>query len=295
MKFFKLIFIIELVHLVDFCEASLHTWGVRGYYGNFHNTLIETDLRLSFKDRRKLVETKLVEYNSTTPKNYTIIYRYYQNYMKPVSHIEINVNNVSTDRDSSRDLGTLYILNPEIEEPEIHKLLPSFQSESSGDIEQTTSSQYYFGTAREIFLFTATIHVNNTKNVLATLTIWERDYLPFTYVLEGGPENNKSLTFLYMNDAFPSPKPYVLSSIGERQNGDCLLHFESRNVTNHRHFPSRAFSYSGEDEYLTYVRFTFNVTNKTSARCMEINCFIWVLVSDCHRFGEYVVRRRSGI
>lgn len=175
--------------------------------------------------------------------------------MKPVSHIEINVNNVSYG-------GVQYRQQQRLRDY-VH--FNSLQSESSGDIEKTTSSQYYYGTAREIFIFTATIHVNNTKNVLATLTIWERDYLPFTYVLEGGPENNKSLAFLYMTDAFPSPKSYVLSSIGERQNGDCLLHFESRNVTNHRHFPSRAFSYSGEDEYLTYVRFTFNVTNNICA------------------------------
>lgn len=95
-------------------------------------------------------------------------------------------------------------------------------------------------------------------NVLATLTIYEKYYLPFTYVLDGGPENNKSLTFLYTKDAFPSTKPYVLTSIGKRQNSDELLHFEHRNVTNYSRFPSKVFSYNG-GEYLTYVRFSFNV------------------------------------
>ncbi|KAG4067682.1 hypothetical protein HA402_005454 [Bradysia odoriphaga] len=208
MKFFELIFVIELVHLFDVFEASLHTWGQRGYY-----------------DRNKLVETKLIEYNSTTPKNYTIIYRYYQHYMKPVSHIEINVNN----------------------------------TESNGYINRTTSGQYYYGTLRDIYLFTAQIHINNTKNVLATVTIYETNYLEFTYVLKGGPENNKSFTFLYMTDAFPSPQPYVQTSIGKRQTGDDLLHFESRTVTNYNRFPSRVFSYGGAvGEYLTYVRFSLN-------------------------------------
>lgn len=115
---------------------------------------------------------------------------------------------------------------------------------------------------REILIFDAKIHINNVTNVVATLTIYENGYVPFTYVLEGGPKNNKSITYVYMKDAVPSPKPYFHNSIGQRQTGDELIHFESRNVTNYNRFPSKAFSYDGKEleQYLTYVSFSFNVS-----------------------------------
>ncbi len=124
----------------------------------------------------------------------------------------------------------------------------------------------YDYTMQEIFIFTATIHIENTKNVLANVTIYESGSVTITnkFLLEGGPQNNKSLTYISIKDAFPSSKPYVRSSIGKRQKGDKLLHFESKNVMNYNRFPSKAFSYHGT-EYLTYVRFSFNVSNSLNS------------------------------
>lgn len=67
-----------------------------------------------------------------------------------------------------------------------------------------------------------------------------------------------------MKDASPPPsKSNVQTSIGKRQTGDRLLHFESKDVRNYSRFPSRAFSYNGSDrdEYLTYAKFSFSVSN----------------------------------
>ncbi|XP_037035160.1 uncharacterized protein LOC119073661 [Bradysia coprophila] len=70
-------------------------------------------------------------------------------------------------------------------------------------------------------------------------------------------ESTNSYTVVYVKNARPPKKPSASNSIGARQKGDRLIHFESRNVTNISRFPSRAFEYSG-DESITYVRFAFN-------------------------------------
>lgn len=72
--------------------------------------------------------------------------------------------------------------------------------------------------------------------------------------------DTKSLTFVYKKNSNKSlkTKPFAQNAIGRRRNGDKLVYFESRNVTNASRFPSRAFEYSG-NAYITYVGFSFNV------------------------------------
>ncbi|KAG4066715.1 hypothetical protein HA402_007351 [Bradysia odoriphaga] len=68
----------------------------------------------------------------------------------------------------------------------------------------------------------------------------------------------KSMTFIYKKNADSSrKKPFAQNAVGRRREGDSLLHFESRNITNSSRFPSRAFEYSGSD-FITYVGFSFN-------------------------------------
>lgn len=70
----------------------------------------------------------------------------------------------------------------------------------------------------------------------------------------------KSITFIYKKNAdLLQVKPFAQNAIGRRRENDELVHFESRNVTNISRFPSRVFEYSGS-EYITYVGFSFNVT-----------------------------------
>lgn len=106
--------------------------------------------------------------------------------------------------------------------------------------------------------FFAKIRIDPTSDVRATLKIYKTGpHTPYLNVRYGGA--SKSVTFIYSKPA-PSVKESinVQSSIGQRQNGDELVHFQSRNVTNLNRFPSRAFQYAGED-YITYVGFSFNV------------------------------------
>lgn len=71
---------------------------------------------------------------------------------------------------------------------------------------------------------------------------------------------SKSFTIVYAKNALPTKKPFIQNSLGKRLQGDKLIHFVSRNVTNASRFPSKLFEYVGED-YITYVRFSFNVSN----------------------------------
>lgn len=72
----------------------------------------------------------------------------------------------------------------------------------------------------------------------------------------------RSLAFVYKKNA-TNPigiKSFAQNAIGRRRKGDELIYFQSRNVTNASRFPSRAFEYSGSNEYITYVGFSFNVS-----------------------------------
>lgn len=77
--------------------------------------------------------------------------------------------------------------------------------------------------------------------------------------------DTKSITFVYKKRADSlQAKPFAQNAIGRRRKNDELVHFESRNVTNISRFPSRAFEYSGS-EYITYVGFSFNVTERNQS------------------------------
>ncbi len=90
----------------------------------------------------------------------------------------------------------------------------------------------------------------------------------FMPAISGWPFNkddaaSKSFTVVYVRNATATPSTSTVtkytSSIGRRQPDDRLIHFESRNVTNHSRFPSRAFEYTGDDS-ITCVKFAFNVS-----------------------------------
>lgn len=103
--------------------------------------------------------------------------------------------------------------------------------------------------------YDATIHIKNATHVTANLTIYTFN-LP--YYLKG--LSRYSVTYVHVKNTTAIQTPHSQNSIGERRRGDELIYFNSRNVTNINRFPSKAFEYSGS-EYLTYVRFSFNVRN----------------------------------
>lgn len=110
-------------------------------------------------------------------------------------------------------------------------------------------------------LIEAKIHINNASNVTATIRIYRMGVIErpnFNSWLREDYDT-KSMTFIYKKNADASRrKPFAQNAIGRRRQGDKLLHFESRNITNMSQFPSRAFEYSGLD-FITYAAFSFNV------------------------------------
>lgn len=104
--------------------------------------------------------------------------------------------------------------------------------------------------------YDATIHINNATNVTATLTIYTFNLPSYLRGLA-----RHSITYVYVRNTTSVSHPYAQTAIGKRRTGDKLIYFESRNVTNMNRFPSRVFEYSGSDDYLTHVRFSFNVRN----------------------------------
>jgi len=108
----------------------------------------------------------------------------------------------------------------------------------------------------------AKVTIPNTKHGSATISVFGESNLPFGY-MEAFRRMEilhfQSLTYIYVKKTLPPPIPklYAQNAIGNRQPGDQLIYFESRNVTNSSRFPSRGFQYSG-DEYITYVGFSFN-------------------------------------
>lgn len=112
----------------------------------------------------------------------------------------------------------------------------------------------------------ATISIPHAHNVTATISLrgFGMNLMP---ILQGWPFDKedtspKSYTVIYVKNATarPSEKTVASNSIGNRQPGDQLIYFESRNVTNVSRFPSRAFEYSGDEYSITYVGFAFNVS-----------------------------------
>lgn len=112
----------------------------------------------------------------------------------------------------------------------------------------------------------ATISIPNARNVTATISL--RGFVMILMpTLQRWPFDKedtsaKSYTVVYVKNATstPSNKTFASNSIGNRQPGDQLIYFESRNVTNVSRFPSRAFEYSGDEYAITYVGFAFNVS-----------------------------------
>lgn len=112
----------------------------------------------------------------------------------------------------------------------------------------------------------AKVNIYSGVNVRVTIWVHGESKLPFGYFKAFRDIENvelKSLTFIYVKNALPpiSSKEYAQNAIGNRRNGDQLIYFETRNVTNFNRFPSRAMQYSGKgNEYITYVGFSFNVS-----------------------------------
>lgn len=135
-----------------------------------------------------------------------------------------------------------------------------FQSPSNGTIEaiKTNQKHPYLDVVIPITNFYAKIHINSTLNVKVTLKVYKSG--TYTFVPSfGNLEVTKSLVIIYAKNASPTQKPFAQNSIGTRQKGDRLIHFQTRNVTNQSRFPSRSFEYVGEDS-ITYVGFSFNVS-----------------------------------
>lgn len=115
----------------------------------------------------------------------------------------------------------------------------------------------------------AKVNIHNAQHAKASVSVFGTSNLPFGYMQAFRQMEQihcKSLTYIYVKKTLPPTvqKLYAQNSIGNRRHGDQLIHFESRNVTNSSKFPSRGFQYAG-DEYLTYVGFSFNVSQNSFA------------------------------
>lgn len=125
--------------------------------------------------------------------------------------------------------------------------------------------------SKEAQTFIGRVRVNDAKNVTATLSVYGKAAPPPPrYISTQGflslfdpSKLTKSLTYIHVKNASVSDlKPFSQNSIGQRRQGDQLIYFESKNVTNISRFPSKLFEYSGSvsNEYITYVGFSFNVS-----------------------------------
>lgn len=114
----------------------------------------------------------------------------------------------------------------------------------------------------------AKIYVNDTLKVKATLKVYKRG--SYTYLPSFGQlEVTKSFTIIYAKNAASSKNQFAQNAIGKRRNGDQLVYFESRNVTNVSRFPSRAIQFAG-DAYITYVGFSFNVSGTIMSCALKL-------------------------
>lgn len=124
--------------------------------------------------------------------------------------------------------------------------------------------------SREAKRLRVRIRIPNARKVYATIdmsgeTVNHPDFeasLEFYNQYLSRTAESSSVAMVFRKNAIRSvaTKPNFQNSIGLRQSGDELLHFESRNVTNISRFPSRSFQYvGGNDTRITYVGFSFNV------------------------------------
>lgn len=111
----------------------------------------------------------------------------------------------------------------------------------------------------------STINVINGTNVSVTATINGFDSTISSSTLMQIFDQKtyfqpKSFTLIYIHNATQSK--YRKISIGQRQTGDKLLTFESKNVTISNRFAETEFEFENESTYLTYVGFSFSVSIK---------------------------------
>lgn len=115
----------------------------------------------------------------------------------------------------------------------------------------------------------ATIHIPNATHVIAKINMSGQaakfqHSLAFVEVYHNHASKNapsRSLAMVFEKNVTSAVKQHSQNVIGTRQNGDELLYFESRNVTNRNRFPSRSFEYVGDDKTrITYVGFSFDVS-----------------------------------
>jgi len=128
------------------------------------------------------------------------------------------------------------------------------------EIDVNVKSSGYLNASNNKKLIEGQIDINNALNVTATITIYGYGIvqMPSFHRWLRNDYITKSLTYIYKKNYDSNQvKQFAQNSIGRRREGDELIHFQSRNVTNASRFPSRAFEYSGT-EYITYAGFSFN-------------------------------------
>lgn len=116
----------------------------------------------------------------------------------------------------------------------------------------------------------ATIHINSAYNVTAIISIYGSlaAYIPKYVGFSRSVYIQKSLTYIHVRNATRTNRGSKIvnknyeNTIGMRRRHDRLLFFESKNVRNNSRFPSRSFSHSADDEYISYVGFSFDVSLK---------------------------------
>jgi len=172
----------------------------------------------------RLLRRTLIEDYNDVPTNYTIIFQYFEAHYNPVQSIDIDVN--------VRSSGYIH---------------------GKAEMKRHSHGQDY-RTSRQVF--DGRISIKNALNVTAVLNIYGVGY-PISVVMRD--QGARSCTVIYAKKARPSEnsKQFAQNSIGKRREGDTLIYFQSRNVTNVSRFPSRSFEYSG-NKYITYVGFSFN-------------------------------------
>ncbi|XP_037036443.1 uncharacterized protein LOC119074419 [Bradysia coprophila] len=229
MKTFNVITVIILTVSISFCVADKHIY--------------KTFLHRSSKIYHEAV---LIDSITSEPKSYTIIFKYFGSFLKPVTKIEFDVNSPST--------GIIHAISGNQKHPYFDFTLPV---------------AHYF----------AKITINDTTNVTATMKMYGSNSSKYLDM-----EATKSMTIIHSKSARSAQRPFG-TSMGMRLKGDELIHFKSRNVTNASRFPSRSFEYSGTD-YITYVAFSFSsptamaLINGTYIGEREFNSVVYDLNSE---------------
>ncbi|XP_037036361.1 uncharacterized protein LOC119074363 [Bradysia coprophila] len=224
--------------------------------------------RLRYGVDYKLHETILIDEKTSVPTNYFIIFKYLASHLKPIGYIEFDVNSPST-----------------------------------GSIEaiEATHDGYIFEEAFPVPNFFAKIRIDSTLDVKATLKIYKiGGYTPYLSIGNWGAA--KSVTIIYSKAARSGKQPiYAQNSIGKRQSGDELVHFQISNVTNASRFPSRAFEYAGDD-YITFVGFSLSsptavvLINTTFVGEKEFNAVVYDINAEhfVANVSVYAIKSHSG-